>query len=112
MPSGDIPFDLLLENTDPALVSFQMDLFWTVHAGSDPLQYFGAYPGRFTSVHVKDRTDAGDMVAVGDGVIDFATILARSEQAGIAHYFVEHDWPEDPMESVRRSYDALSQVLA
>ena len=111
LPSGEIPLDLLLENTDPELVSFQLDLFWTVHGGSDPLQYFGAYPGRFTSVHVKDRTAAGDMVAVGDGVIDFGTILARSEQAGIDHYFVEHDWPDDPMESVRRSYNALSQVL-
>lgn len=111
LPDGTLPYDLLLEKTDPELVSFQMDVFWTVHGGADPMEYFGAYPGRFTSVHVKDRTVSGEMVSVGDGVIDFTSLVSRADRAGIRHYFVEHDNPEDPIRSVRRSYAALSRVL-
>jgi sugar phosphate isomerase/epimerase len=109
-PLGDgrRPMDVLLERTDPALVDWQMDIFWTVHGGGDPMAYFEDFPGRFRSVHVKDRTPAGDMVDVGDGVIDFARILARAERDGLRHAFVEHDNPADPIESIRRSFRHLS----
>jgi sugar phosphate isomerase/epimerase len=112
LSDGTTPYDLLLERCDPSLVSMQMDIFWAVHAGADPLQYFGAYPGRFTSVHVKDRTADGEMVAVGTGVIDFETIMARADQAGIEHYFVEHDNPVDPLEDVRISFATLHGILS
>jgi len=112
LPDGAIPYDLLLERCDAQLVKMQMDLYWAIHAGADPVQYFGAYPGRFTTVHVKGRTADGGMVAVGQGVIDWASIFARAEQAGIQHYFVEHDQPDDALESVRLSYDALSRLLS
>jgi sugar phosphate isomerase/epimerase len=59
-------------------------------------------------VHVKDRLTDGTMVDVGDGNIDFPAIFADSEEAGIKHYFVEHDQPEEPLESIRRSYEYLS----
>lgn len=112
LPDGTLPYDLLLERTDPELVKFQMDLYWTVHGGADPLQYFGAYPGRFTTVHVKDRTPDGRMVDVGAGSIDFRFIFDRHARAGIQHYFVEHDQPADPLASVRASFQALEAVLA
>jgi len=109
---GTIPFDLLLERCDPELVRIQMDLFWAVDGGGDPLQYFEAHPGRFPSVHVKDRTVDGRMVAVGEGVIDFRTILGRAEQAGIEHYFVEDDEPgDDPIGNVRTSFETLHGIL-
>lgn len=113
-PVGDKNgFDILLENTDPAHVIFEMDLFWITKGGKDPLAYFERWPGRFHTVHVKDMDGSpeGRMVDVGAGVIDFASIFARAEQAGIRHYFVEHDNPADPMESVRRSHEALSVLL-
>ena len=107
---GVVPYDLLLERCDPQFVDMQADLFWMVHAGVDPLDYFATHPGRFSSVHVKDRTADGDMVDLGEGVIDFAAIFARSEQAGIRHVFVEHDRPNDPMESVRIGFDYLERL--
>lgn len=108
LDDGTRPMDLLLERTDPALVDWQMDIFWTVHGGGDPMAYFEDFPGRFRSVHVKDRSSTGDMVDVGDGEIDFARILERAELHGLSHAFVEHDNPSDPLESVRRSFRHLS----
>ncbi len=105
---SQVPFDVLLEETDPDLVQIELDLFWTIHGGGDPFDYFARYPGRFPMVHVKDRLTDGTMVDVGDGNIDFPAIFADSEEAGIKHYFVEHDQPEEPLESIRRSYEYLS----
>ncbi len=104
---GTVPIDLLLERCDAELVDWQVDLFWVVDGGGDPLAYIEANGARVTSVHVKDRTASGDMVAVGDGVIDFETILRRAEELGTEYAFVEHDSPRDPLESVRRSYRYL-----
>lgn len=110
--NGEIPLRLLIEGTDPDLVTFEVDLFWLVHGGGDPLDYFEAYPGRFELCHVKDRTADGRMVDVGAGTIDFAAIFARSARAGLRHYFVEHDRPGDPLQSIRASYEHLAALPA
>jgi len=101
---GQVPFDVLLDNTDAADVCFEMDLYWTVEGGSNPLAYFAKYPGRFPLVHVKDRTAQGKMVDVGAGTIDWAAIFAHRKEAGIRHEFVEHDEPADPFASIAASY--------
>jgi sugar phosphate isomerase/epimerase len=100
-------YDILLAECDPKLVTMQMDLFWTVKAGKDPLAYFAKHPGRFVSVHVKDMAVGERMVDVGAGRLPFATYFAQSKQAGIQHYFVEHDNPADPMASIAASYRYL-----
>lgn len=109
---GRVPYDVLLDRTDPDLVTLQLDLFWIVKAGGDPLSYFTRYPGRFSSVHVKDMdaTPERRMVDVGEGVMDFAAIFAQRDVAGIRHYFVEHDNPANPFASVRVSYEYLAQL--
>jgi sugar phosphate isomerase/epimerase len=112
---GRLPYDILLEHTDPALVRLELDLFWITYGGGDPLAYFSRYPGRFPLVHVKDMAPkpAPDvapervMVDVGRGSIDWKRIFTRSREAGIEHYFVEHDQPADPLASIRASYDYL-----
>ena len=96
-------YDVLLAETDPAVVAFQMDLFWVVTAGKDPVAIFEQHPGRFPLVHVKDRTADGKMVNVGEGVIDFRRIFAASERAGLRHAVVEHDTPPDPLAFARAS---------
>jgi sugar phosphate isomerase/epimerase len=109
--TGDvIPFDLLLAETDPALVSFEMDIYWLVKAGHDPLDYFTRFPNRFTMVHAKDSAGPPEhrMVDVGAGTIDFARILPRGVAAGVKHVFVEHDQPADPMGSIAASYRHLA----
>ena len=89
--SGEIIMDYLLENTDPAYVNFQLDLFWITKAKADPFTYFEKYPGRFKSFHVKDMDQEGRFSPVGEGVIDFSAILKEKEKAGMQYYFVEQD---------------------
>ncbi len=108
-PAGDfVPYHHLLDHTDPALVSFELDLFWVRKAGYDPLVYFKQYPGRFPLWHVKDMDTEGNMVDVGAGIIDFPQILAAAGQSGYRYGFVEHDQPGDPLESVTASFSAAA----
>lgn len=107
---GQLPFDVLLEETDSDLVKMEIDLFWIRRGGQDPLSYFARFPGRFALCHVKDMDSSGNMVDVGSGAIDFAKIFARSEQAGLKYYIVEHDRPASPIENIRSSYEHLRQL--
>jgi len=109
---GRVPYDVLLEETDPGLVRLELDLYWIVKGGRDPLEYFQRYPGRFPLVHVKDMGEDGGMADVGTGTIDFARIIARAGQAGITHWFVEHDVPADPLRTARVSYENLRALMA
>lgn len=108
---GTRPMDLLLERTEPDLVDWQMDVFWTVNGGADPARYLRTEGGRVTSLHVKDRTADGRMVDVGDGIIDFASLVPLAEGLGLRHAFVEHDDPDDPLASARRSFAHLRAIL-
>lgn len=110
---GKLPYDLLLERTDPKLVTMEMDLFWVTKAGKNPLDYFARYPGRFEAVHVKDMDASPEqhMVDVGKGKIDFARIFAQQKKAGIRYFFVEHDNPApSAIDSVRSSYQYLEKL--
>jgi sugar phosphate isomerase/epimerase len=102
--------DILLAGTDPKVTSHQLDLFWTVKGGKDPLDYFARYPGRFYSVHVKDMGASGAMVDVGAGQLPFGKYFAQSAKVGLRHYFVEHDEPTDPMASIAAAYKHLSAL--
>jgi sugar phosphate isomerase/epimerase len=106
---GQRPLDYMLDHTDPSLVDFEMDLYWVVFGGGDPIDFFNRHPKRFALVHVKDSSGPPDnkMVDVGKGTIDFRTIFASSDKAGIKHYFVEHDQPADPIATIRNSYNYL-----
>jgi len=109
---GRVPYDLLLAETDPKLVQMEIDLYWITKAGADPLAYFARWPGRIPLVHVKDGKGPPDwaMTEVGSGVIDWKRIFAKSQQAGIQHYFVEHDKPADPIASITASCAYLKQL--
>jgi sugar phosphate isomerase/epimerase len=109
--SGAPYYDILLKETDPGLVKFELDLYWIIAGGESPLEYLSADPSRYFAYHVKDRTwkprpdvlnpdgSVKDVVQefedVGPGAIDFPDIFA----AGLGrprtdkHYFVEHDLP-------------------
>ena len=107
--NGVRPYDVMLERTDPALVAMEMDIFWMVQGGGDPLAYFRKYPGRFRMVHVKDMdgSPAKRMVDVGKGIIDWKAIFAQAGEGEIEHYFVEHDDAPDPFASMAASYAYL-----
>ena len=107
---GKLPYDVLLENTDPSLVAMEMDLYWITKGGKDPLAYFAKWPGRFPLVHVKDMAGAGTMTNVGQGHIDWARIFAKRREAGIDHFFVEHDNPTAPLADIKVSYDYMARL--
>jgi sugar phosphate isomerase/epimerase len=122
---GQMPYDYLLENTDPKLVKMELDICWTVAAEQDPVAYFKKYPGRFPLVHVKDWLKngkpgapyagalgpdtkfTGEMANVGQGSIDWKRIFAASDTGGVKHYIVEHDNPKSPLEDLGGSYKYL-----
>ena len=122
--NGTTPFDLLLKECDPDLVKIELDLCWITVAGQDPLVYFQRAPGRFPLVHVKGlkKVPSGpppvpfeqaipnitDVGAVD--IIDWKRIFAKSDQAGIRHYFVEHDQPASPLDSLRTSAQYLRDL--
>ena len=108
--SGKRPYDLLLEQTDPELVMMELDLYWVARAGIDPRDYFQEYPGRFPMVHVKDMDEAGNMVDVGSGNIDFSTLLPLASGTGTRHFFVEHDRPENALVTACNGYRVLRNL--
>ena len=107
---GGCTIQIEWDETDPDLVEFELDLYWITKGGADPFAYFERYPGRFTLCHVKDMAADGEMVDVGAGQMDFASIFARADQAGLKHYFVEHDSPADPIASITASHAYLSAL--
>ncbi len=106
---GIVPIDYFLENSDPAILNFQMDLYWVTKAEANPVAYFDKYPGRFHGWHVKDMDEEGRFAPVGEGTIDFAPILASKEKSGMKFYLVEQDmtFELDPMEAVKISHEGL-----
>lgn len=106
---GKVPYDLLLEQTDPQLLQMEADLFWFVKGGIDPVVYFKRYPGRFPLWHVKDMEKGSEQFAeVGHGIIDFDRIFAARQQAGLKYWFVEQDQTSrDPFESLAMSREYI-----
>lgn len=111
---GQIPLDILLADTDPALVDFELDVYWTVNGGADPLAYFRRHPTRFPLLHIKDSAGPPDhrQVDVGQGTIDFAALLRLDAQqrGAVKHAFIEHDQPADPFTFAKNSFDYLSKL--
>jgi sugar phosphate isomerase/epimerase len=106
---GQVPLDILLTETDPALVAFEMDLYWISRAGRDPIEYMNGHPGRFPMVHVKDMdaTEERGMVNPGEGTVDFPAIHGAAEHFGIRHWFVDHDRPADAWQTARVGFEYL-----
>ncbi len=104
--------DYLVQHTTPALVSYEMDVYWVTKGGGDPLAFLTKYPHRFAMLHLKDATPAPErkMVDVGSGSIDWRTVLKQARAQGATHAFVEHDQPADPLASARASYSYLSKL--
>lgn len=94
---GRMPQDILMEGTDPALVDFEMDIYWVVTAGGDPEVWLKKYANRFTLCHVKDRIKQADpkeqdaSCDLGTGSIDYAKVLKAASGLGMKHYIVEQE---------------------
>jgi len=112
---GDIyPYDILLDSTDKNLVKMEMDLYWVSKAGQDPIALIEKHPGRFPLMHLKDMdsTPKHFFTEVGNGTIDFKTILTHAKTAGLKYFFVEQDvTPGSPFDSIKKSYDYIKKNL-
>ena len=102
---GQMPQDVLMENTDPDLVEYQMDIYWVAVAGHDPAEWARRYSGRFTSSHVKDLANPDDpeSTALGRGTIDFQQLLPVLAEHGMEDFIVEQEayTGTTPMEAIR-----------
>ena len=110
LTDNQVPYDVLLAQTDPRYVKMELDLFWTIKAKRDPLAYFAKHPGRFPLWHVKDMDKAGQFADVGKGIIDFKTIFAKADAAGLAHAFIEHDATKDPVGTITQGFTTLKSL--
>ena len=102
---GDVvPYDLLLKETDPALVSMEMDIGWVIAGGADPVAYLTKYPNRYSSVHLKDLKNEGipntnmKMVSaiIGKGIVDWSKVLPAVKKSSVTSAYMELEEPYDP----------------
>jgi sugar phosphate isomerase/epimerase len=124
---GQIPLELIFSHTDPTLVYFEMDLFWTTAGGADPIALLQKYKGRYRLMHVKDMVkkvnfsgDGGDskqwielfpyMTTAGNGVLDLKSIITQAKQTGVTHFIVEQDMVNDPQIALKKSFDYLASL--
>jgi sugar phosphate isomerase/epimerase len=104
-------YDILLDRTDPDLVFFEMDLYWTVTAGVDPLDYLARFDqSRFPLFHVKDRDAAGTFADLGEGNINFTRIFRELANKHYHHYFVERDTQANPARTAAVGYEYLRDL--
>lgn len=101
---GQVMYDYMLEHTDPELVFFQMDVYWTVIGKASPVDYFERYPGRFHMLHIKDEWEVGQ-----SGMVGFDAIFKNAEKAGLQDFVVEIERykHEDILVSFRESAQYL-----
>jgi len=102
-------YQAILENTDSSCVDMELDLYWVIKGGGDPLYLFKKYPGRFKIFHVKDMDNTPEKLYTcpGYGVIDFVEIFSKSEKAGVEYYIVEVDEHPEPIQCIQDSYNYL-----
>ncbi|MFY9152053.1 MAG: sugar phosphate isomerase/epimerase [Prolixibacteraceae bacterium] len=108
MPYGDVIYDLLLTGTNPDLVFFEMDVYWTVMGQMDPLEYFEKYPTRFPVLHIKDRSVLGQ-----SGMMNFENIFTKAYANGLVDYYVELEKVKTNMtqfEGVKDCFDYLNKA--
>jgi sugar phosphate isomerase/epimerase len=108
--------EILLKHTDPDLVHFEMDLYWVVRGGADPVALFREHPGRFVMWHIKDmdRTTPTLNTEVGAGSIDFVKIFQYHKLAGLEESFMEQEnyaAGMDPYTSIAQSASYIKNKL-
>ena len=98
-------YDILLRETNPDFVCFQLDIYWIIKAGYDPIPYFQKYPGRFALWHLKDMDSSGESTVIGAGNINYKEIITFADLAGLDYFYVEQEsYSKSPIESVEESY--------
>ena len=112
---GQLPFDVLVTRTDPKLVTYELDVFWVVEPGKDPITVFNKYPGRFSMAHIKDRDpkNAKFSTIIGQGNLPMPKIMTAAQKAGVKHFFVEVEeyGSLTPTASVEQSLAGMKKLV-
>ena len=112
---GITGYEILLKETDQDLVSFELDLYWVVRSGNDPIKLFRENPGRFKLWHVKDMDKVNPALntEIGSGSVDFKTIFKEVKQSGMKHFFVEQEnnYKPNAFEAIKTSCDFILKEL-
>lgn len=110
---GETIFDVIMNNTDPSLVTTQLDLYWVVKGDADPVEVINKYPGRIELMHAKDmdNTPERSMTCVGKGIMDFKRIFEHAKTAGLRRIIVENEQWKGGLECAQVSHDSLSKIL-
>jgi sugar phosphate isomerase/epimerase len=106
-----VPYDFLLRETDPSLVSFELDVYWAVKSHRDPLRLVSSNPDRFPLLHAKDMDRSGGETDIGSGQIDFRGLLGDLPVDTVNFIFVERDEPEAPLDSAALGLARLRDIL-
>ena len=113
--NGERGYDIFMNNTDKKLLKLELDLYWVIRAGLDPIDLFKKQPGRFHMVHIKDmdKADRTKNTEIGNGSINFKKILAYSSEAGIKHYYLEQEnnYNTDTISSIKKSFSYMKNNL-
>jgi len=115
--SGMIPHDFIMENTNPDTVDHEMDIYWVVTGGANPIEYLKKYPNRFRLCHVKDRMknteDTQASCTLGTGIIDFPSILKVAKENGMKYFMVEQERYDEttPMKCAEDGAKYMSQLV-
>ncbi len=109
---GQVLYDVLLNNTDPALVKMELDLGWVIVAGKSPIDYFMNYNGRFPLWHLKDMNIAKKQsTEFGKGSLDIVQLLKNRKVAGMKYFFIEQEeYTSTPFESMKENMTYLQNL--
>jgi sugar phosphate isomerase/epimerase len=110
--NGQVLYDVLLDNTDPELVTMELDLGWVIASGNDPLAYFNKYPGRFPLWHLKDMdTTKKESTEFGKGQVKVAEMLRNAKKSGVKYIFVEQEeYASTALESMKYDFEYLKKL--
>jgi len=106
--NDQVPLEIMLNETEPNLVTFEADLYWVTVGGMDPMDLINKFPGRFSLFHVKDANEELEQTTVGTGIIDFETIFKARETAGLEYFFVEDERTDDPFGNLKANFDYMN----
>ena len=108
---GDLTgLEIMIQETDPDLVKFQLDLYWAVKGGTDPVSFIEKYPGRFCSFHIKDAAEDLEQTTVGTGIVPFEGVFNIKGKSGATQFFVEDERTDDPFGNVEAAFNYLNQA--
>ncbi|MDB5248503.1 MAG: sugar phosphate isomerase/epimerase [Segetibacter sp.] len=108
---GQYPQDVMMQNTDKDLVDYELDMYWVVAAGHDPITWFRKYPNRFRLGHVKEQKGK-ETGTLGTGTINYPVILKEAEKNGMQYFIVEQEQyaGTTPLKAVKDDADYMKRL--